>query len=291
MRRVSRPFSRASCWSPQFRSRWPRTPPACTLRPRRCARTTTRSRRGRRPRPSSSTRSRPSSDRREPRSRASPRDKRSSRATAPPRASSSRSRARRCSVSESRLADLVRALYEQSGRRDPLAILLGAASLDEALTGLDSLSRAAGENSRIIEQARASEKRLAALDARLAAREAELAQLAAAASARARTLAEAAETRKRFVASLRHAAGPQRGADRVDRSSGAERGGARTTAIAATAAPHDRRRRGGRARRGFGAARGERPDDHRQRHRLCPARAHRDRHPDRARRRRRRSVA
>ncbi len=110
-------------------------------------------------------------------------------------------------VSEAQLAELVRALYEHSGTADPLAILLGAASLDEALTGLDSLSRAAGENSRIIEQARASRKRLATLDERLAAREAELAQLAAAAAARTRALAEAAGTRERFVAGLRHQQG------------------------------------------------------------------------------------
>lgn len=106
-------------------------------------------------------------------------------------------------VSESRLAELVRALYEQPGEADPLSVLLGAASLEEVLTGLDSLSRAAGENSRIIEQARSARKRLGALDARLAAREAELAQLAGAAAVRARTLTEAAGARERFLAGLR----------------------------------------------------------------------------------------
>ena len=148
-----------------------------------------------------------------------------SNAIAPLHASSSRSRATRCSVSESRLAELVRALYEQSGHADPLAILLGAASLEEALTGLDSLSRAAGENSRIIEQARASRQRLAALDARLAAREAELARLGAAATARARD----ARRRGRDARALRRRpappAGPQCRPDRLDRGAGAERGG------------------------------------------------------------------
>ena len=139
-------------------------------------------------------------------------------------------------VSESQLAELVRALYEQSGAADPLAILLGAASLDEALTGLDSLSRAAGENSRIIEQARSSRKRLAALDTRLAAREAELAQLAAAATARARTLAEAAATRQTFVAGLRQQQGlnAARIASIEAQARSAE---ARTLAIATTATP------------------------------------------------------
>jgi len=110
-------------------------------------------------------------------------------------------------VSESRLAELVRALYEQPGAADPLAVLLGAASLEEVLTGLDSLSRAAGENSRIIEQARSARKRLKALDGRLAAREAELARLAAVAAGRTLTLTEAAGARERFLAGLRHQRG------------------------------------------------------------------------------------
>ena len=138
-------------------------------------------------------------------------------------------------ISESRLAELVRALYEQPGDVDPLAILLGAGSLEEALTGLDSLSRAAGENSRIIEQARSSRQRLAALDDRLAAREAELAQLAAAAAARSHTLADAAETRQRFVAGLRQQQGlnAARIASIEAQARSAE---ARTLAISTTAA-------------------------------------------------------
>ena len=139
-------------------------------------------------------------------------------------------------VSESRLAELVRALYEHSGQTDPLAILLGAESLEEALTGLDSLSRAAGENNRIIDQARSSRKRLAALDSRLAAREAELARLGAAANARAETLTAVAEARQRFVAGLRHQQGlnAARIASIEAQARSAE---VRTTAIAGSAAP------------------------------------------------------
>ena len=139
-------------------------------------------------------------------------------------------------ASESQLADLVRALYEQSGATDPLAILLGAESLEEALTGLDSLSRAAGESNRIIEQARSSRQRLAALDARLAAREAELTQLAAAATDRARTLAEAVRMRESFVAGLRQQQGlnAARIASIEARARSAE---ARTLAISTSAAP------------------------------------------------------
>ena len=64
-------------------------------------------------------------------------------------------------VSESQLAVLVRALYERPDQGDPLAVLLSADSLDEALAGLDSLSRAAGQNNRIIEQAREARTQLA----------------------------------------------------------------------------------------------------------------------------------
>ncbi|HEY8104111.1 MAG TPA: 3D domain-containing protein [Gaiellaceae bacterium] len=111
-------------------------------------------------------------------------------------------------VSQARVAELVRALYEQPGHSsDPLAILLGAESLEEALTGLDSLSRAAGENNRIVEQARGAQTRLVALDARLSARESELSGLVAAAKARTGQLEGAAAERSRFVAGLRRQQG------------------------------------------------------------------------------------
>lgn len=110
-------------------------------------------------------------------------------------------------VSESQLAVLVRALYEQGDRGDPLVVLLSAESLDEALAGLDSLSRAAGESNRIIEQARGAKKKLAELDARLAGRAAELDGLSAAAEQRAGELAATAAARRSFVAGLRHQQG------------------------------------------------------------------------------------
>jgi hypothetical protein len=129
------------------------------------------------------------------------------RPTAPPHASSSRSRASPYTPPSRSWPTSSERSTSSRGATDPLAILLGAASLDEALTGLDSLSRAAGENNRIIEQARSSRLRLAALDARLAAREAELVQLAAAATDRARALEQAVGTRKSFVAGLRQQQG------------------------------------------------------------------------------------
>jgi 3D (Asp-Asp-Asp) domain-containing protein len=110
-------------------------------------------------------------------------------------------------VSQTRLAQLVRTLYEQTGASDPFAIILGAGSLEEALAGLDSLSRAAGENSRIIDQARDARGRLARLDASLAAREASLRELTAAAQARAAELEASASARSSYVAGLRREQG------------------------------------------------------------------------------------
>ena len=193
-------------------------------------------------------------------------------------------------ISESQLAELVRALYEHSGTADPLAILLGAESLDEALTGLDSLSRAAGENSRIIEQARSSRQRLAALDQRLAAREAELTQLAAAAAARTSALAEAAATRESFVAGLRHQQGLNAARISSIEAQARTRGDAHAGDLGNRRTGRDRRRRHSRSGSTCGAGRDERGDDHRQHDRLHPEGPHRDGRPDHVRRCRRRSV-
>ncbi|HUP32995.1 MAG TPA: 3D domain-containing protein [Gaiellaceae bacterium] len=110
-------------------------------------------------------------------------------------------------VSEARLGEVVRALYEQSGQTDPLAILLGASSLEDALNGLDNLDRTAGENQRIVERAEAARERLGALDGRLTAKEAELAELAAVARERAQRLETTAASRRAFVAGLRRQQG------------------------------------------------------------------------------------
>ena len=109
-------------------------------------------------------------------------------------------------TSQTELANLVRALYQQSGN-DPLAILLGAKSLDEALAGLDGISRAAGQNHRIVEQARTARSRLAGLAARLAERDAELDGLAAAARSRTANLAATTSARRSFIGALRRQQG------------------------------------------------------------------------------------
>ena len=110
------------------------------------------------------------------------------------------------SASQTQLEELVRALYQQPGS-DPVAVLLGASSLDEALTALDGISRAAGRNNRIVEQARTARLRLEGVNARLAERAQQLDRLAAAAEAKASALATAAAQRRSYVAGLRRQQG------------------------------------------------------------------------------------
>ena len=124
--------------------------------------------------------------------------------------------------SQTELANLARALYQQSGN-DPLAVLLGAKSLDEALAGLDGISRAAGQNHRIVEQARGARSRLAGLAARLAERDAEL---DGARRRRPRSHGDAGRDDEPAARVHRRAAPPagtERGPDRVDRG-GSTRG-------------------------------------------------------------------
>ena len=237
MRRVSLPFSRASCWSPRFRSRWPRTPPARTPRSRLCARATSRSRDGRTPPRSSSTRSRRSWSRRAARPRASRARQAVVERGSRRRAQAARDRTQRSHVSESRLAELVRALYEQPGQADPLAILLGAAVARGSADGPRQSQPRGGRE----QQDHRAGACFAKAPTRRSTRGSPHVRRSshssrAAAAARARSLADAAETRKRFVAGLRHQQGlnAARIASIEAQARSAE---ARTTAIATTTAP------------------------------------------------------
>jgi cystine transport system substrate-binding protein len=114
-------------------------------------------------------------------------------------------------ASQASLARLVRALYE-AGEVDPIAVVLGARSLDEAITGLDSLQRTARQNRAIRDQARAARRTVTARTHALAARARRLSALEAEARAHAAAL-ESALTRKRaYVADLRRRAGEARAA-------------------------------------------------------------------------------
>lgn len=108
---------------------------------------------------------------------------------------------RALAVAERQLAEQLRALYEQ-GDTDPLAILLGATSLDEALAGLEGLNRAASHTRYVIDQTRSARRSLVALDRSLAARVAEVERLEAAAAGTAAALSRARDERAAYVARL-----------------------------------------------------------------------------------------
>ena len=68
-------------------------------------------------------------------------------------------------ATQRRIGSLLRALYESDKHVDPISIFLDASSLDEALEGVDSLSRAAALHKRLGAEAVARERELrAALD-------------------------------------------------------------------------------------------------------------------------------
>lgn len=104
--------------------------------------------------------------------------------------------------SQRRLGDLVRSVYE-NGESDPLAVLLGAESLDAALTGLDAIQSAAGQSRHIVAQVRASSLRLQVTATRLASRRAELRRLVGSARSSAASLETATAERSAYVGALR----------------------------------------------------------------------------------------
>jgi 3D (Asp-Asp-Asp) domain-containing protein len=137
-------------------------------------------------------------------------------------------------VSQTRLADLVRMLYQQPGQ-DPLAILLGAGSLEEAFAGLDNLDRAAVQTKRILEQAREARAELTRSNAVLAARAARLAAAVEAVAGRAASIEATAAARRDFVAGLRRQQGLNTA--RVAAIEAQARAAERRTAGLAVAAP------------------------------------------------------
>ena len=87
-----------------------------------------------------------------------------------------RSARRTLAVSQQRLADRLRVLYEQ-GDTDPMTVLVGAKSIDEAVSGLEGLHRIAGQDRQVIDEAQAARQRLIGATRRLAARESQARQV------------------------------------------------------------------------------------------------------------------
>jgi peptidoglycan DL-endopeptidase CwlO len=104
-------------------------------------------------------------------------------------------------ASEHLLGDRLRSLYEE-GEPDAIAVLLGAASLDDAVNRLDELERSAKQGADAARSARDGRAKLRGLGIELAARIGEVQALVAAAERTAGALADARARRARFLFSL-----------------------------------------------------------------------------------------
>jgi peptidoglycan DL-endopeptidase CwlO len=104
-------------------------------------------------------------------------------------------------VGEQRLAARVRQLYEQ-GTVEPLEVVFGAKSLDQAMSNLDSLKRISSESELVLNQLKSARVSLAATSRALAAREAALAEVTRHAEAAATALSSTRTQRASYISSL-----------------------------------------------------------------------------------------
>ena len=105
-------------------------------------------------------------------------------------------------VSQRRVAALLRDLYVQ-GEPDPISVILGATSLDEAVAGIEGLSRATALNERLAIEAEQRTHRLALLRVRLTQQRASLNRSRSAARESAVRLAAAVAGRRATIAAVR----------------------------------------------------------------------------------------
>ncbi|MDX6426514.1 MAG: hypothetical protein QOD52_1919 [Gaiellaceae bacterium] len=104
-------------------------------------------------------------------------------------------------LAQGRLAARLRALYEQ-GNVEPLEIVFGAKTIDEAMTSLDNLSRMTNQGEDVIRQLKSARADLGSASRRLAAREAALAVATQQARATANALASTRAARNDYIGSL-----------------------------------------------------------------------------------------
>jgi len=104
-------------------------------------------------------------------------------------------------IASKRLALQLRALYEQ-GDVEPIEIVFGAKNLDDALTSLDSFSRASSQGESVLRQLEAARTQLKAAGQALAARTASLEASVAQARATTRSLEQDRAARSAYIASL-----------------------------------------------------------------------------------------
>jgi peptidoglycan DL-endopeptidase CwlO len=99
------------------------------------------------------------------------------------------------------LAKRLREIYEQ-GQADPLAVLLGAESLQDALDGLDGLRLAAEQDRQVVTRTVAAKRDLSRLARGLGRKQSELLRLREQAGARAEALSRTIEQRRGYLARL-----------------------------------------------------------------------------------------
>jgi 3D (Asp-Asp-Asp) domain-containing protein len=104
-------------------------------------------------------------------------------------------------VSRRQLAERLHLLYV-NGETDPMAVLLGAESLDDALDGIEELNRTAVLNESVVAQALAARKTLRAVARSLAVETARVRRLERAAAASAASLEQAVAERRAYISSL-----------------------------------------------------------------------------------------
>jgi cystine transport system substrate-binding protein len=105
-------------------------------------------------------------------------------------------------IAQARLGEQVRAQYEQDSP-DALAVIFGAASLDEVITGLDSLNRTASSTNDVIEELTKARHEVSHVLGSLSRKAARLTRLRADAAARADELARARSERSSYISDLR----------------------------------------------------------------------------------------
>ncbi len=104
--------------------------------------------------------------------------------------------------SQRQLGARLRTIYEE-GNPDAIAVLLGATSLDDAVSRLDELQRSARLNRQAVDDSSTARAQLAVLATKLASRAAELRRLEASAEQTTASLSAARAERVRYIASLR----------------------------------------------------------------------------------------
>jgi 3D (Asp-Asp-Asp) domain-containing protein/peptidoglycan hydrolase CwlO-like protein len=109
---------------------------------------------------------------------------------------------RTMAVAQFRLGRQLRILYEQD-EPDPIAVLLGATSLDEAIEGLESISRTARATEAVIEQARSARTLIARTQRELAVRVSRTRAIRATVAATAAGLEQAQVERTAYLGQLR----------------------------------------------------------------------------------------